>query len=171
MYSYCRGMAISGLNHAVLYVRDAARTAQFYREVLDFSVAFEMSGGRAIFLRAPGSTNDHDLALFSIGGQAQASDAGVGSVGLYHLAWAVPTLGELREYAQRLAARGALVGATDHHSTKGVYAKDPDGLEFELTWLVPADLLEEGSPQIRPLDIDKEIDRFGAETVGAQTRR
>jgi catechol-2,3-dioxygenase len=164
-------MAISGLNHAVLYVRDAARTAQFYREVLDFTVAFEVAGGRAIFLRAPGSTNDHDLALFSMGDQAHGPDAGVTSVGLYHLAWAVPTLGDLRRYAERLAARGAMVGASDHHSTKGVYAKDPDGLEFELTWLVPPDLLDEGTVQTQPLDIDKEIARFGADTVGAQTRR
>ena len=28
-------------------------------------------------------------------------------------------------------------GATDHSTTKALYAKDPDGLEFEVCWLVP----------------------------------
>ena len=37
---------------------------------------------------------------------------------------------------------GALVGASDHSTTKALYAKDPDGLEFEVSWLVPAALLE-----------------------------
>ena len=49
----------------------------------------------AVFLRAPGSTNDHDLGLFSIGAQAGPSAAGRGTVGLYHLAWEVDTLADL----------------------------------------------------------------------------
>jgi hypothetical protein len=60
------------------------------------------------------------------------------------------------------------VGATDHSSTKGVYGRDPDGHEFELAWIVPAALLTEemaaGRSQVRPLDIAREIERFGAET-------
>lgn len=164
-------MTIAGLNHAVLFVRDAQHSAAFYREALDFEVAHEMSGG--VFLRANGSSNDHDLALFSIGEQAGPTSAGRATVGLYHLAWEVSTLGALREYAQRLAERGAMVGASDHHSTKGVYAKDPDGLEFELTWVVPPELLGGDAPAtatIRPLDIEAEIARFGADTPGATTR-
>ena len=37
-----------------------------------------------------------------------------GTVGLYHLAWEVPTLDELDEARDRLAAAGALVGCSDH---------------------------------------------------------
>ena len=40
-----------------------------------------------------------------------------------------------------LPEAGALVGASDHGTTKSLYAKDPDGLEFEVCWVVPADLL------------------------------
>ena len=69
-------MPVTRMNHAVLYVRDAARTAAFYRDVLDFRVVFEMAGGRAIFLQAPASTNDHDLGLFTVGEGAAASGAG-----------------------------------------------------------------------------------------------
>jgi catechol-2,3-dioxygenase len=164
-------MTIAGLNHAVLFVRDAQRSAAFYQEMLDFEVAHEMAGG--VFLRAAGSANDHDLALFGIGEHAGATTAGKATVGLYHLAWEVRTLGALKVYAGRLAERGSMVGASDHHSTKGVYAKDPDGLEFELTWVVPPELLDEpapATPVIRPLDLDKEIARYGADTPGARTR-
>src|SRR6186997_333581 len=58
-------MAIKRMNHAVLYVRDADRTYAFYRDVLGFRQVGEFPGAK--FLQAPDSTNDHDLALFSIG--------------------------------------------------------------------------------------------------------
>jgi len=122
----------------------------------------------AVFLRAPGSTNDHDLGLFSVGPQAGPSPAGRGSVGLYHLAWEVDTLADLSEIADRLSRMDALVGATDHSTTKALYAKDPDGIEFEVSWLVPADRLTDDLLQARtrlePLDLDKEIARYGADT-------
>ena len=91
----------------------------------------------AAFLRAPASTNDHDLGLFEIGSAAAPSGAGRSTVGLYHLAWEVETLADLAEVAQLLTERGALAGATDHGTTKALYGKDPDGLEFEVMWLVP----------------------------------
>jgi catechol-2,3-dioxygenase len=161
-------MAIRGLNHAVLYVRDAQRSARFYQEVLGFREKVSMPNG--VFLQAPDSDNDHDLALFGIGDQAGASPAGQSTVGLYHLAWEVPTLGDLRDHRDRLVAAGSLVGASDHGTTKALYAKDPDGLEFEVSWLVPHELIEPGGPATGPLDLDKEIARYGADTVGALSR-
>ena len=162
-------MAIHRLNHAVLYVRDVARSVAFYREVLGFETVMEL-GGKAAFVRAPESSNDHDLGLFEIGGQAGPSLAGRATVGLYHLAWEVDTLRDLEALAGRLAEAGALVGMSDHSTTKSLYAQDPDGLEFEVAWIVPADLLDEatldGRTSIRPLDIAREIARYGAETPG-----
>jgi len=75
-------MPITGMNHAVLFVRDAARSAEFYREVLGFRTVAEMGGGRMVFLQAEGSTNDHDLGLFSVGDAAGPSTAGRQTVGL-----------------------------------------------------------------------------------------
>ncbi|HEV3213671.1 MAG TPA: VOC family protein [Acidimicrobiales bacterium] len=158
-------MAIRRLNHAVLYVRDVDRSVAFYRDALDFEVITEFPG--AAFLRASGSTNDHDLGLFEIGATAADSGAGTTSVGLYHLAWEVETLAELVELRARLEQHGALVGASDHGTTKSLYAKDPDGLEFEVCWIIPKDRLDgAGMAGVQPLDLDKEIARFGAETVG-----
>jgi catechol-2,3-dioxygenase len=164
-------MSVHRLNHAVLYVRDAQRSARFYADALGFAPVPDMQVmPGAVFLRAPGSTNDHDLGLFSIGAEAGPSPAGRGAVGLYHLAWEVDTLSDLSQISDRLAELGALVGATDHSTTKALYAQDPDGLEFEVSWLVPADHLTpdvlDGRVRMAPLDIAKEIDRYGADTRG-----
>src|SRR5689334_15907902 len=158
---------VQRLNHAVLYVRDVARSGDFYRDVLGFRTVAEIPA-RAAFLQAEGSSNDHDLGLFAIGPDAGAPTAGSSTVGLYHLAWEVDTLDELARIRSSLTAVGALVGASDHGSTKALYAKDPDGLEFEVSWLVPADLLDDESRTMRttPLDLDAEIRRYGGSTPG-----
>ncbi len=162
-------MGISRLNHAVLYVRDVSRSTAFYCDVLGFRVKTAM-GERAAFLQAPDSTNDHDLGLFAVGAAATESAAGRSTVGMYHLAWELDTLDELEEHAQRLAAADALVGASDHGTTKSLYAKDPDGLEFEVVWIVPADQLDEqaveAGARILPLDLEKEKARYGGQTRG-----
>jgi catechol 2,3-dioxygenase-like lactoylglutathione lyase family enzyme len=180
-------MGVTRLNHAVLFVRDVARSVEFYTTVLGFEQAMELpeefSG--AAFLKAPGSTNDHDLGLFGIGSGAGLSGAGrtderlpgpiptssIGRVGLYHLAWEVDTLDTLERLAARLAEVGSLVGSSDHGTTKSLYAKDPDGLEFEVVWLVPADLLDEAALAGRtgppaPLDLSREKRRYGGQTRG-----
>jgi hypothetical protein len=76
----------------------------------------------------------------------------------------------MERLAGRLAEAGALVGASDHGTTKSLYAKDPDGLEFEVAWIVPADLLDDTAlaarERIGPLDLDREKDRYGADTKG-----
>lgn len=160
-------MPVQRLNHAVLYVRDVDASVDFYARTLGFRTVAGIPG-RAAFLQAEGSTNDHDLGLFAVGAQAGASAAGRGTVGLYHLAWEVDTLGELRRIAGVLREHGALVGASDHGSTKALYAHDPDGIEFEVSWLVPADRLggEETAMRTAALDIDAEIARYGADTRG-----
>ncbi len=158
-------MPIHRLNHAVLYVRDAEASADFYSRVLGFrSLPFEFPG--AVFMQAADSSNDHDLGLFSIGDQAAASGAGRSTVGLYHLAWEVDTLTDLVDIAARLSDEGALVGATDHGTTKALYGRDPDGIDFEVSWMVPADLIEDKTPTMRALDLEKEIEKYGADTPG-----
>ncbi len=164
-------MPIHRLNHAVLYVRSVGRSVGFYCDVLGFAAIGDMNVLQgAAFLRAPGSSNDHDLGLFEIGDTAAASPAGRTSVGLYHLAWEVDTLGDLQDLAARLTEAGALVGASDHSTTKSLYGQDPDGLEFEIAWIVPADRLDEaaraGRTSIRPLDLAQEIARYGVDTPG-----
>ena len=155
-------MAITGMNHAVLYVRDARRNAAFYRDVLGFTTVIEDGGGAFVFLRAPASHNHHDIAFFSIGENAGPSTAGRQTVGMYHIAWEVPTLDDLEAIRERLVEAGALVGASDHGANKSLYAKDPDGLEFEVMWLVPPELWgeEEHEAIVRPLDLAADKRRY-----------
>jgi catechol-2,3-dioxygenase len=159
-------MPVQRLNHAVLFVRDVDRSVAFYRSVLGFRTVAEIPG--AAFLQAEASTNDHDLGLFALGDGAGDTTAGRTTVGLYHLAWEVDTLDELARLREALRDSGALVGASDHGSTKALYAKDPDGLEFEVSWLVPAELLDEESRRMKtaPLDLEAEITRYGGSTRG-----
>jgi catechol-2,3-dioxygenase len=159
-------MPVRRLNHAVLYVKDLAATVPFYRETLGFEVRMELPG-KAAFLRAPGSANDHDLGLF------QVSDATAPKghyLGLYHLAWEVGTLKELAEVRDRLTAAGALVGASDHRVSKSLYARDPSGIEFEVMWRVPAEDWEQemqAGEMIAPLDLERELARWGDRVTGA----
>jgi len=165
-------MPITRLNHAVLFVRELARSVAFYVDVLGFRRVDMTPEGfaGAAFLLAPGSTNDHDLGLFEVGPGAGPSMAGRATVGLYHLAWEVDTLTELERLRALLDQHGALAGASDHGTTKSLYAKDPDGLEFEVAWVVPAELLDEQAlaarKRIGRLDLDQEIRRYGATTAG-----
>src|SRR5881409_3345666 len=66
--------------------------------------------GPMAFFRAAGSSKHHDLALFGVGAAASM-----------------------------LAELDALTGMSDHGATKSLYGKDPDGIEFEVMWLVPRD--------------------------------
>jgi catechol-2,3-dioxygenase len=159
-------MPVRRLNHAVLYVADLAETVEFYRDTLGFDVRTEIPG-RAAFLRAVGSANDHDLGVFQVtGASAPQGDY----LGLYHLAWEVGTLAELVEVRERLTARGALVGASDHRVSKSLYAKDPSGIEFEVMWRVPAEEWERETrdgAMIAPLDLEGELARWGDRVTGA----
>ena len=153
---------VASLNHAVLFVRDATKAAEFYGRVFGFEVVGTEMGGQAVFMRSPIGDNHHDLGLFSVGPDAPRPPRG--SVGLYHLAWEVPTIEDLADAARVLSEARALGGASDHGVSKSLYGQDPDGNEFEIMWRVPREAWGEYEKRgvILPLDIDAEVARFGA---------
>jgi catechol-2,3-dioxygenase len=160
---------VARLNHAVLYVRDLDNAADFYRRAFGFDEIAREGGGRMAFLRAHGSTNHHDLGLLALGPQAPRPPRG--STGLYHLAWEVPTIDDLAAAARVLSELRALSGASDHGATKSLYGHDPDGNEFEVMWMVPRELWGEfeGQAPIAPLDLERELARFGRAGAGRQS--
>src|SRR5919202_2102198 len=103
---------IKRLNHLVLWVRDAQRSLAFYRDVLGFEIV-EMRSPQAVFLRANGSDNHHDLGLFGVGPDAAPPTRGE-RVGLYHAAWEVATIEDLARARETLLSVGALRGESDH---------------------------------------------------------
>jgi catechol-2,3-dioxygenase len=149
---------VARLNHAVLYVSDLDRSAEFYRRAF----GFEEIGreGPMAFFRAAGSENHHDLALLGVGRNATRPPRG--TVGLYHLAWEVPAIEDLANAAAVLTELNALTGMSDHGATKSLYGQDPDGIEFEVMWLVPRDQWGEYERRgvIMPLDLNRELARF-----------
>jgi len=159
-------IAVARLNHAVLYVSELDRSVDFYKRAFGFEeVARE--GGMMAFLRAAGSDNHHDLGLMSVG--ADALQPGRRCIGLYRLAWEVPTIDDLANAAAVLTELSAITGMSDHGATKSLYGKDPDGIEFEVMWMVPRDRWGEYERRavVRPLDLKREVERFGATAAHA----
>ena len=150
---------VTNLNHAVLYVSDVGRSAAFYERAFGFELVDRL-GPNAVFLKAAGGDNHHDLALMRAPrGGAYAS----GGVGLYHLAWEVATIDELAEMASVLTELEALGGMSDHGVSKSLYGHDPDGIEFEVMWRVPREAWGEYERRavVMPLDLARERARFG----------
>ena len=162
-------MPVQRLNHAVLYVRDVERSVAFYSE-------------RA---RLPAGHGDARRGVPAGRGQQQRPRPRAvpdrrrrgGLAGRPRRGRALPPrLGGRHPRRagadrRRLADAGALVGASDHGTTKALYAKDPDGLEFEVSWLLPADLITDdvlAAPlRRRPARPGQEKARYG----GADPRR
>jgi len=152
MSDAAKGLGLKRLQHLVLWVSNVERSVRFYRDVLGFEV--KSSRPRAAFLRIPGSADDHHLGLFEQTG-VPGPDEGVAR--MYHAAWEVEELTDLARARQRLIDVGSLVGQSDHGVSLSLYAKDPDGLEFELFWTVPG-----GVPVgTRPLHLEAELARRG----------
>ena len=158
---------VARLNHAVLYVRDLDRSADFYKRVFGFEEIGRIRSLMA-FLRAARSANHHDLGLMAVGSDAPRPPRG--STGLYHLAWEVPRIEDLASAARVLSEAGALGGASDHGATKSLYGQDPDGNEFEIMWLVPRSEWGryENEAAVKPLDLDAELRRYGSPAGMAQ---
>ena len=133
---------------------------RFYEEALGLVVKSESE--RAVFMSSPRSGTDYDLGLF----KADGSGADPGRVGLYHIAWEVATLAELVEAKARLTEMGSYVGENNHGVSRSLYCKDPDGIEFEIMWELPDELVDDDAPSNVPLDLKADIDRWGADRPG-----
>jgi catechol-2,3-dioxygenase len=157
---------ITRLNHAVLYVSDLDRSSAFYQSAFGFEEIARM-GGQMAFLRAAGSDNHHDLGLMSVGAGAPAPPRS--ATGLYHLAWQVARIEDLASVASKLTELDALTGMSDHGATKSLYGKDPDGIEFEVMWLVPREQwgAYDRDAVVLPLDLQREVERFGGVSTKA----
>jgi len=147
-----RGLGLRRLQHLVLWVSDVQRSERFYTGVLGFEVVRRYPG--AVFLTIPGSGDDHTLGLFEQRGVGPPDET---AARMYHSAWEVADIEDLARARQRLLEAGALVGTSDHGVSLSLYAKDPDGLEFEIFWTVPG-----GTPVgTRPLRLEDELARRG----------
>ena len=144
------GIGLKRLQHLVLWVSDVERSVRFYRDVLGFEVKKRYPN--AAFLKIPGSPDDHHLGLFEQTGVPQPDER---VARMYHSAWEVGEITDLVSARQRLIEAGALVGSSNHGVSLSLYAKDPDGLEFEIFWTVP----DGRSASTTALDLEGELAR------------
>jgi catechol 2,3-dioxygenase len=137
-------MEIKELGHIVLYVRDIARSAAFYRDVLGWRQIVPGDDGSSplpapiVAFSAPSGRTHHELLLIEVGSDAASQPAGR-RVGLYHFGLKVgDSDDQLREALDRLREAGTpILGASDHTVTHSLYIADPDGNEIELYVDVP----------------------------------
>ena len=79
---------------------------------------------------------DHDLAIAKIADDAPGPEAT--RAGLYHIAYEMGSLDEVKEAYRLVQEMGVTVaGYGDHGDTKGLYILDPDGIEIELYAVAP----------------------------------
>ncbi|MEA2672321.1 MAG: catechol 2,3-dioxygenase [Chloroflexota bacterium] len=132
-------MKVHELGHIVLYVRDAERSAEFYRDVLGWRQVMPPPPApvEGVVMFSSGRTH-HELLLIEVGDQATPTPQGR-RLGMYHFGLKVgDTDNELREARDRVLASGTpLLGASDHGMTHSLYIADPDGNEIELYIDVP----------------------------------
>ena len=141
------------IGHVVLKVRDLDRSLAFYRDLLGFRVASEMSNVM-IFLTATGE-NHHDLALLRVGDSAPSPLPT--AVGLYHVAVQHADWNAVKHAHEVLTERGLLKGTADHGVSRSLYTADPDGNEIELYCDSPREEWEGRVDQamtVRPLAFD-----------------
>ncbi len=155
-------MEIKELGHLVLYVRDLAVSAHFYRDVLGWRPIIDGSNVegsmRITAFNAPNGRTHHELLLIEVGESAAALPAGR-RVGMYHFGLKVgDSDDELREALEVLRAQGVnIVGATDHGMTHSLYVTHPSANEIELYVDVPGVDWDDPrlwvAPALRPLQL------------------
>ena len=122
---------VRNVGHVVLKVRDAERSARFYRDVLGLKEVARGNFGRPMVFFSTGD-NHHDVAVMEVGPDAPLPQPG--EVGLYHVALRIgTTLDELRAAKAHLEANGyTKLRLSDHRVSQSIYLDDPDGNGVEL---------------------------------------
>ena len=93
--------------------------------------------GQMTFMSAVDSSS-HELALVPVGADAPGPEEN--RVGLFHFAWEMESLDDLKQLYARMKSNDVNVKSVgDHGISLGVYFTDPDGNEIEAYYEMPKD--------------------------------
>jgi len=121
-------MKLESLDHVAISVRDVARSAAWYCEVLGLDRLHEDAWGSNPAVVGAGGTG---LALFPVEGAGQPPP-GHDVLTMRHVAFRVNSAGFEAAQAE-LRARGVPFTFEDHAISRSIYVHDPDGHRIELT--------------------------------------
>lgn len=139
-------MALQGINHIVLKVRNLHTSDHFYREILGMQRVGERPG--MWFYYAGG--HPHDLALAEVGDKALSPQPR--ATGLFHLCLTVSDEQALTDLYHRCqVASVAILGSVDHIVMRSFYVLDPDDHVVELGVDVPQEKWATSAPFARDL--------------------
>ena len=124
------------LGHLVIRVRDLEKSERFYSDVLGLKVMNKRAGSMTFMSADTGMS--HELALVPVGEDAPGPEAG--RVGLFHFAWEMESLDDLKRLYSVMKENNVPVERVgDHGISLGVYFCDPDGNEIEAYYEMPKD--------------------------------
>ena len=125
-------MALQGINHIVLKVRNLEVSDRFYQEILGMQRVAERH--RMWFYKA--GKHHHDLALVEVGSHALAPQSQ--ATGLFHICFNVSDEQALAQLHERCKSAGVtILGTVDHTIMRSFYVLDPDRNVIELGVDVP----------------------------------
>jgi catechol 2,3-dioxygenase-like lactoylglutathione lyase family enzyme len=107
------------LSAAIVFVRDLARSRDFYEAVLGLQV--EAFSAEAVVLIA----NTGDRVILRALAKAPRPS---GSIGVQYLVWAAPEADELSRFEAALKEGDAFVGSRVEQGVSVVEGRDPDGI-------------------------------------------
>jgi catechol 2,3-dioxygenase-like lactoylglutathione lyase family enzyme len=110
---------------AVIFVRELARSEDFYRDLLGLET--EMASPQAVLLSGPAGDR---LVLRALARAPRTS----GGIGVQYLIWAAQNAGDLERCENVLKTRGAFVSTTQDHGVSVVEGHDPDGIPVLLVY-------------------------------------
>ncbi|MGE0686734.1 MAG: VOC family protein [Dehalococcoidia bacterium] len=134
---------VTGLGHVGLYVKDMPKMMDFYSNFLGMYVTDKAEDLRIVFLSAHPEDEHHELALAISDQKSNAQQ----------VSFKVGSLGDLREFYQRIKAEGLKINRVVNHGIAfGCYFDDPEGNNVEVYWTTPIDYTQ---PHGDPIDLDK----------------
>ena len=120
---------LDGLDHVALAVRDVARSAAWYQDVLGLERRHQAVWGDVPAVLVAGESG---LALFPVQGSSPQPSPGRDVLTMRHVAFRV-SAANFEKARRQLVARGIAIEFQDHQIAQSLYLHDPDGHEIELT--------------------------------------